>query len=111
VEEIEVAVEFDKDTCRWRVLGEAAEIRRSDQRSEILDHLANANTEGLTPAELSDLTGMPRNNAKQLLFKMAKAGEIGRGERRGSYTYTNDNREKGDNRDNRITAAQENDDD
>ena len=36
-EEIESAVEFDRLTCRWRVQGTASEVRRSDERSEILD--------------------------------------------------------------------------
>ena len=37
IEEIESAVEFDRSTCRWRVQGTASEVRRSDERSEILD--------------------------------------------------------------------------
>ena len=30
----------------------------------------------LSPSELSDATGMPNGNVRQLLFKMAKAGEV-----------------------------------
>ena len=36
IEEIESGVEFDKPTCRWRVKGAASEVRRSDERAEIL---------------------------------------------------------------------------
>ena len=42
IEEIESAVEFDRLTCRWRVQGTASEVRRSDERSEILTILDDA---------------------------------------------------------------------
>ena len=32
VEEIEAAVEFDRNTCRWRILGAASDVRRTDER-------------------------------------------------------------------------------
>ncbi len=35
IEEIESAVEFDRTSCRWWVKGEAADVRRSDARSQI----------------------------------------------------------------------------
>ncbi|MEQ1955323.1 AAA family ATPase [Mesorhizobium yinganensis] len=75
IEEIETAVQFDKLTCRWRALGNAAEVRRTDERSEILSVLIDA-TEPMNPRDISIACGMPRNNADQLLFKMAKAGEV-----------------------------------
>lgn len=82
IEEIETAVQFDKLTCRWRALGKASEVRRTDERAEILSVLIEA-TEPMSPRELAVATGMPRNNTDQLLFKMAKAGEVlksGRGQ-------------------------------
>jgi hypothetical protein len=85
IEEIERAIEFDKPTCRWRVLGEALDVRRTDERSAILDVLEQAG-EPMTPAEIADAAGMSRNNAKQLLFKMAKAGEVTKA-RRGRYQH------------------------
>jgi len=75
IEEIETAVQFDKLTCRWHALGKASEVRRTDERAEILSVLIEA-TEPMNPRELSIASGMPRNNADQLLFKMAKAGEV-----------------------------------
>jgi hypothetical protein len=30
----------------------------------------------MSPAEIADALGLPRNNVKQLLFKMAKSGEV-----------------------------------
>lgn len=75
IEEIETAVQFDKFTCRWRALGNASEVRRTDERAEILSALIEA-TEPMNPRDLSIACGMPRNNTDQLLFKMAKAGEV-----------------------------------
>ncbi|HXQ45299.1 MAG TPA: AAA family ATPase, partial [Caulobacteraceae bacterium] len=37
IEEIEIAMEFQRDICRWRVLGEAAEVRMSDERSTVFN--------------------------------------------------------------------------
>jgi AAA domain len=40
--DIESAVEFNKGSCRWFVMGQASEVRRSDERSEILALLEDA---------------------------------------------------------------------
>jgi hypothetical protein len=75
VTEFEVAVNFDKTSCRWQALGAAAEVRRSDERSEILSVLIDA-TEPMNPRDIALACEMARNSADQLLFKMAKAGEV-----------------------------------
>lgn len=75
IEEIETAVEFDRQTCRWRVLGEAAEVRRTDERAQILSVLIGA-SEPMAPKGIAIETGMARNNVDQLLYKIAKTGEI-----------------------------------
>jgi hypothetical protein len=73
VDEKETALDFNAG--RWTILGEAAAVRRSDERTQILTVLKDA-TEPMSPAEIGDVTGMARNNAKQFLFQMAKAGEV-----------------------------------
>lgn len=81
IEEIETAVLFDKPTCRWSAQGKASEVRRTDERAQILSVLIDA-TEPISPRELSIACNAPRNSIDQLLYKMAKAGEvlkIGRG--------------------------------
>ncbi len=75
IEEIETAVMFDKPTCRWSTLGKAADVRRTDERAEILSVLIDA-TEPISPRELSIASGMARNSVDQLLYKMGKAGEV-----------------------------------
>lgn len=81
IEEMEQAVEFVDG--RWKLLGDAAVVRRSEERNAILDILENAE-EPIGPKEIADALGKPENNIKQLLFKMQKDGEI-RKEGRGQY--------------------------
>lgn len=85
IEEIETAVTFDKDACRWIVMGEASEVRRTDERSQILSVLIDA-TESLSPQEIALGADMPRNNVDQLLFKMTSAGEVVKAGR-GKYVH------------------------
>lgn len=87
IEEIETAVSFDKETCRWRVLGSAEDVRRTDERSSILNALFDAEAP-LSPAEISRLTGNNRNNVDQLLSKMVRAGEVSKAGR-GKYVHPN----------------------
>jgi hypothetical protein len=83
IEEIEKAVEFVRETCRWRVLGAAADVRRSDERNAILGALAET-TEPLSPREVADLTGHSYDAVRQTLIRMAKAGEVKK-TKRGQY--------------------------
>jgi bifunctional DNA primase/polymerase-like protein/AAA domain-containing protein len=75
IEEISVAIEFKPGRCRWTVLGQAGEVRKSDERRLILDALNGSGT-GMTRADLVAATEMKSNNVGVLLNKMMKAGEI-----------------------------------
>lgn len=86
IQEFEHAVSYSHDTCRFTLLGKAEEVRRTDERSTILSVLKDAD-EAMTPSDVSDAAGIPRNNAKQLLFKMAKAGEVSKLQGRGKYIH------------------------
>jgi hypothetical protein len=83
VEERETALRFDAG--RWSVIGDAADVRRSDERSEILSVLIGA-TEPMGPRDLSIASGMQRNNIDQLLWKMGRTGEVLKAER-GRYVH------------------------
>ena len=82
VEEAEHAVTFDRDTCRWTIMGEAAAVQRSSARQGILAELEH---DDMTAGDLAVATGMSRNNVDQLLFKMARDGEVCR-VKRGFYS-------------------------
>jgi hypothetical protein len=75
VEEKETALIFAGGF--WTILGEAADVRRSDERTGMIATLKD-NDAPMTPAEMAAATGKPSLNVRQLLFKMAKAGEVHR---------------------------------
>lgn len=85
LEEYERACTFDKTTCRWTVQGEASEVRRTDERSQILAALEEA-TEPMSPQEIAIMADMKRNNVDRLLGKMGKAGEVLKA-KRGRYVH------------------------
>jgi hypothetical protein len=95
VEEQETAVIFV--TGQWSIVGNAADVRRSEERSVIVAALTD-NREPMTPAELTAATGQPGTNIRQLLFKMAKNGEVYRlGKRYWTSPVDPDNTDNSDN--------------
>src|SRR5262245_6702278 len=81
IEEAEHAVMFDKQCCRWCILGDAKEVHRSNERQLILNVL---HTEPMGPSEIADATGMKVGNVRGLLHSMVQVGEVIRGEK-GKY--------------------------
>ncbi len=72
IEEIEKALRFDRGV--WEVLGDADDVKRSEQRRKILEVLTDA-TLALTPTDIAKEAGMKEANVKYLLRAMVKAGE------------------------------------
>ena len=75
IEEYEKAISFNRDTCRWTIQGDASEVRRTDERGSILAVLSDA-TEPMSPKDIEIATAMKGLNVRQLLYKMARAGDI-----------------------------------
>jgi hypothetical protein len=93
VESAELAIQFSKDTCRWTVLGGAAEVHRSNERARVLAALEQAG-EPLGVKDIMTAIGRTdRNAVDQLLYKMATAGEIERAGR-GKYQTAGKNGKK-----------------
>jgi hypothetical protein len=82
VEEKESAMSFAGGI--WNVTGEAADVRRSGERGNILTAL-DESAEPMSPTELSGITGMKNGNIRRLLHSMVKAGEA-RKTGRGRYS-------------------------
>lgn len=59
----------------WIVTGEAADVRRSSERGNILAALEEA-TEPMSPSELADVTDMRNGNIRRLFYSMPKAQEV-----------------------------------
>jgi hypothetical protein len=90
IEEVETALQFDKATCRWTILGAAAEVYISGERAAVLKALAGAGAEGLAVSEIMAATGSNSRGAMDtLLFKMRESGEIDR-VKRGFYALRQD---------------------
>jgi hypothetical protein len=83
VELAELAIQFDRESCRWRVLGDAGEVHRNDERKAIVDALG-ASSEPMTIKEVADITGHPSAATRKLLFRMAAVGHVVR-TKRGVY--------------------------
>jgi AAA domain len=92
IEEIETALQFDKERGVWNALGDATEVRRTDERKAILKVIEDAarwlpsesNRNGdhtsderlLSSQDIAAHTGMKHANVKVLLGKMVRAGEV-----------------------------------
>jgi hypothetical protein len=75
VEEAERAIAFDKATCRWTLLGDAAEVHRSDTRRKILACVSSASVP-LNPESIGHQTDIGRQNVDKALARMVTDGEI-----------------------------------
>jgi hypothetical protein len=90
IEEIESALQFERATCRWTILGAAAEVHVSSERAAIIRALSGAGEEGLSVAEIMAATSSSNRGAMDtLLFKMKEDGAILR-PRRGIYALVQD---------------------
>lgn len=83
IEEVETAI--SRDDGSWRILGNAEDVRKSDERRVILDILREAR-EPMAPRDVAAEAGLKEVNVRSLLSKMARAGEIKK-EGYGRYSY------------------------
>jgi hypothetical protein len=87
----ELAAEFNKDTCRWAVLGSAAEVHQTSERNAVLaifrEHGSPLTVELVTEhlADLSPTQSHSHSAVKQILSRMARNGLLRR-EKRGLYS-------------------------
>jgi hypothetical protein len=73
-----ISRKLNRNSCKWTILGQAAEVRRSDERSRVIDVLKKTGSP-LSAKDImvrADLTN--RNATDLLLGKMAGDGEIER---------------------------------
>ncbi len=75
VPEADHALAFDAVTCRWNLLGDAAEYRLSEERVAVLRVLADAG-EALSPKQVAEALGKKEGAIRLMLRRMDQAGEV-----------------------------------
>ena len=75
IEEAEHAITFDNVGCRWTILGNAADVHRSDTRRKILACVSSASVP-LGPEAIGHQTDIGRANVDKALARMVGDGEI-----------------------------------
>jgi hypothetical protein len=74
-EDKEIALRWDTEVIGWRMLGDAAEFKRSSERRDIIA-LLKAQNKSLPPKAISDISGRDRVSTRKLLSRMARDGEL-----------------------------------
>lgn len=73
IEDFEKALKFKEGV--WEVLGDADDVKRSEQRRAIIQTLTDA-TGIMTPTEIAKEVGLKVDNVKQLLPKLITEGKV-----------------------------------
>jgi hypothetical protein len=83
-----LALHFDKELLGWTILGDAADLKRSDERLAVFELLKKSGPLG--PKAVSDLLGKQYSSTKKLLWTMSKDGELC-ADKKGVYSVASDN--------------------
>ena len=71
--ELNIAMDFDADVCRWTVLGDADSVRLSGSKEKILMALSKGE---MGPTEIAEATGLGLSNVKMTLARMHNDGDV-----------------------------------
>lgn len=77
IEEKNYSIKFDENIMSWIVEGDYEEVKRSNERKEILAVLEEIGAE-MNAKQIAEITGKNYNTTRNLLRKMAEAGELER---------------------------------
>lgn len=77
LEEIESALQFDKDRGTWSILGAAWLIADTAERRDI-QHVLGRAIDPMTPTEIAERLGKTRQNIQKMLSKMLDEGQVDR---------------------------------
>jgi hypothetical protein len=78
VEEQELAMAFNKATCRWTVMGDAEEVHQSEIRQKIVTVLGDVTlaSQPIGPKEIANLCDVREDTVRQRLPGMVHSGQI-----------------------------------
>jgi hypothetical protein len=77
VEAVQLAAELDKETCRWRISGNASEVRYTESQRAIRE-VMRATPEGASPQDIGAETGIKSSTVRSTLLRMVRNGEAKR---------------------------------
>jgi hypothetical protein len=75
LEEIDTAMQFDKDTGAWSILGAAWQVADTAERRQIQEVLGRS-VDPMTPTEIAAAIGKNRQNVQNMLTKMYADGKL-----------------------------------
>jgi hypothetical protein len=76
VEETDFAMRFNKETCKWSLIGNAETVHLSETRKKILDVLLLCKANRMTPQEIAATTDLARAVTDKRLADMVADGQI-----------------------------------
>ncbi len=74
VEEAQIALIRDRDTCRWECIGSTENIQKTPERQKILDALKTLKS--ATPTSIAESTGLRTQYVKNTLPKLLRDGMV-----------------------------------
>jgi RecA-family ATPase len=89
IEEFERAAEFSKETCRWRLKGNAEEAKRANTEERVLEVMARSSI-AMTPKEIVAATGLKEAAVSTALWRLLGDGLVVR-PKRGEYSLPGEN--------------------
>ena len=76
VEETDFAMRFNKETCKWSLIGNAETVHLSETRKKILDVLLACKAGRMTPREIAAATGLGKAVVENRLADMVNDGQV-----------------------------------
>ena len=83
--EMDLAISFDSETCRWSIIGNRSAVKVTAERTKILNALLLPPLL-FKPVNLAEMADMPRGNVRRLLMKMLAENQVLRTET-GHYAH------------------------
>jgi AAA domain len=87
IEDLDLAVAFDRGSCRWSILGAASEVHRSSESASVITALRKAGQAMSVKDILTATDYDDREALDKLLSRMVERGELSRS-KRGVYDLT-----------------------
>jgi RecA-family ATPase len=76
VEEAEKAITFDRANCRWKVVGNAAEVRKTTHQLHILEAMSFTEAKSIKDIKEDSDVVLSASNVGDYLRRMAKTGDV-----------------------------------